>query len=126
MAVAADWMSAASFIGLAGTLYYSGSKAFAFVTGGPAATSSSRCCLPLSSQVRSLHHPGLFGARYEGNFARTVAVGATILTSFVYVVAQIYGVGLITSRFVGSSSRSVSLSAWRESWCARSWVACER
>ncbi len=44
--------------------------------------------------------PDFLGARYEGNVARLVGLGATILASFVYLVAQIYGVGLVTSRFV--------------------------
>lgn len=102
MAAAADWMSAASFIGLAGTLYYSGFEGLAFVsgwTGGYVLVA-----LLLAPYLRKFGRytvPDFFGARYEGNLARTVAVGATILTSFVYVVAQIYGVGLITSRFVG-------------------------
>ena len=102
MAVAADWMSAASFIGLAGTLYYSGFEGLAFVTGWTGGYVL--VALLLAPYLRKFGRytiPDFFGARYEGNFARTVAVGATILTSFVYVVAQIYGVGLITSRFVG-------------------------
>jgi cation/acetate symporter len=45
--------------------------------------------------------PDFLAARYGGNLARLVGVFATVLASFVYVVAQIYGVGLITSRFVG-------------------------
>jgi cation/acetate symporter len=45
--------------------------------------------------------PDFLAARYGGNRARLVGVFATVLASFVYVVAQIYGVGLITSRFVG-------------------------
>jgi cation/acetate symporter len=45
--------------------------------------------------------PDFLGARYGGNFVRSIGVFAAILVSFVYVVAQIYGVGLITSRFTG-------------------------
>ena len=45
--------------------------------------------------------PDFLAARYGGNGARLVGVFATVLASFVYVVAQIYGVGLIASRFVG-------------------------
>jgi cation/acetate symporter len=45
--------------------------------------------------------PDFLGARYGGNAARLVGVFAAVLASFVYVVAQIYGVGVITSRFVG-------------------------
>jgi cation/acetate symporter len=42
--------------------------------------------------------PDFLGARYGGNAARMIGVFAAILASFTYVVAQIYGVGLITSR----------------------------
>ena len=45
--------------------------------------------------------PDFLGARYGGNIARSIGVFAAILCSFTYVIAQIYGVGLITSRFTG-------------------------
>ncbi|HRE18100.1 MAG TPA: cation acetate symporter, partial [Rhodocyclaceae bacterium] len=45
--------------------------------------------------------PDFLAARYGGTSVRLIAVTAAILASFVYVVAQIYGVGIITSRFVG-------------------------
>ena len=45
--------------------------------------------------------PDYLGARYGGNIPRTIGVFAAILCSFTYVIAQIYGVGLITSRFTG-------------------------
>jgi cation/acetate symporter len=45
--------------------------------------------------------PDFLGARYGGNIIRTIGILCAILCSFVYVVAQIYGVGLITSRFTG-------------------------
>lgn len=44
--------------------------------------------------------PDFLGARYQGNAARLVGLAAAILASFVYLVAQIYGVGLVTSRFI--------------------------
>jgi cation/acetate symporter len=102
MASAADWMSAASFIGLAGTLYLSGYDGLAFVlgwTGGYVLVG-----LLLAPYLRKFGQftiPDFIGARYGGNIARTVAVLAAILASFTYVVAQIYGVGLISSRFLG-------------------------
>lgn len=101
MATGADWMSAASFIGLAGTLYLSGYQGLAFVigwTGGFVLVS-----LLLAPYLRRFGEytiPDFLGARYGGNAIRLVAVFAAILASFVYVVAQIYGVGVITSRFV--------------------------
>jgi len=102
MATGADWMSAASFIGLAGTLYLSGFDGLGFVigwTGGYVLVA-----LLLAPYLRKFGQftiPDFLGARYGGNAARTIGVFAAILCSFTYVVAQIYGVGLITSRLTG-------------------------
>ncbi|MBI2307371.1 MAG: VC_2705 family sodium/solute symporter [Rhodocyclales bacterium] len=102
MATGADWMSAASFIGLAGTLYLSGYQGLAYVmgwTGGYVLVA-----LLLAPYLRKFGQytiPDFLAARYGGNAARLVGVFAAVLASFVYVVAQIYGVGLIASRFVG-------------------------
>ena len=101
MATGADWMSAASFIGLAGTLYLSGFQGLAYVmgwTGGYVLVA-----LLLAPYLRRFGQytiADFLGARYGGNAARLVGVFATVVASFVYVVAQIYGVGVITSRFV--------------------------
>ncbi|KAF0103280.1 MAG: cation/acetate symporter [bacterium] len=102
MATGADWMSAASFIGMAGTLYLTGYDGLAFVmgwTGGYVLVA-----LFLAPYLRKFGQftiPDFLGARYGGNLPRTLGVLAAIICSFVYVVAQIYGVGLITSRFTG-------------------------
>ena len=102
MATGADWMSAASFIGLAGTLYLTGYQGLAYVmgwTGGYVLVA-----LLLAPYLRRFGEytiPDFLSARYGGHAARLVGVFATVLASFVYVVAQIYGVGVITSRFVG-------------------------
>lgn len=102
MATGADWMSAASFIGLAGTLYLTGYQGLAYVmgwTGGYVLVA-----LLLAPYLRRFGEytiPDFLGTRYGGTAARLVGVVATVLASFVYVVAQIYGVGVITSRFVG-------------------------
>ncbi|MEK6593502.1 MAG: sodium:solute symporter family protein [Pseudomonadota bacterium] len=102
MATGADWMSAASFIGMAGTLYLSGFDGLAFVmgwTGGYVLVA-----LFLAPYLRKFGQftiPDFLGARYGGNIIRTLGMLSAILCSFVYVVAQIYGVGLITSRFTG-------------------------
>jgi cation/acetate symporter len=102
MATGADWMSAASFIGMAGTLYLTGYDGLAFVmgwTGGYVLVA-----LFLAPYLRKFGQftiPDFLGARYGGNLPRTIGVLAAIICSFVYVVAQIYGVGLITSRFTG-------------------------
>ncbi len=102
MATAADWMSAASFISLAGTLYLSGYGGLAFVLGW----SGGFClvALLLAPYLRSFGRftiPDFLGERYGGNLPRFLGVSAAILCSFTYVVAQIYGVGLITSRLTG-------------------------
>ena len=102
MATGADWMSAASFIGMAGTLYVQGFDGLAFImgwTGGYVLVA-----LLLAPYLRKFGQftiPDFLGARYGGNIPRMIGVIAAILASFVYVVAQIYGVGLITSRFTG-------------------------
>jgi cation/acetate symporter len=102
MATAADWMSAASFIGLAGTLYYAGFQGLAFVAGWTGGFVLVALLLaPYLRKFGQYTIPDFLGARYEGNVARIVGLVATITTSFVYLVAQIYGVGLVTSRFVG-------------------------
>jgi len=102
MATAADWMSAASFIGLAGTLYYAGFEGLAFVTGWTGGYVLVALLLaPFLRKFGEFTIPDFLGARYEGHFARMVGVFAGVLASFVYVVAQIYEVGLITSRFIG-------------------------
>jgi len=101
MATGADWMSAASFIGLAGTLYLSGYQGLAFVIGWTGGFVLVALLLaPYLRRFGEYTIPDFLGARYGGNAIRIVAVIAAILASFVYVVAQIYGVGVITSRFV--------------------------
>jgi len=101
MATGADWMSAASFIGLAGTLYLSGYQGLAFVIGWTGGFVLVALLLaPYLRRFGEYTIPDFLGARYGGNAIRVVAVVAAILASFVYVVAQIYGVGVITSRFV--------------------------
>ncbi len=101
MATAADWMSAASFIGMAGSLYLEGYQALAFVlgwTGGYCLVA-----LLLAPYLRKFGQytiPDFLGARY-GHGARILGVVGAIAASFIYVVAQIYGVGLIASRVVG-------------------------
>ena len=101
MATGADWMSAASFIGLAGTLYLSGYQGLAFVLGWTGGFVLVALLLaPYLRRFGEYTIPDFLSARYGGNAIRLVAVGAAILASFVYVVAQIYGVGVITSRFV--------------------------
>lgn len=102
MAIAADWMSAASFLGLAGSLYLSGYSGLAFVLGWTGGYCLVALLLaPYLRQFGEYTIPDFLGARYGGNLVRAVAIVATLLCSFTYVVAQIYGVGLITTRLTG-------------------------
>ena len=108
MATAADWMSAATFIGLVGILFSSGYKGLAFIVGW-----TGGFCLvamliaPYLRKFGSYTIPDFLAIRYsqgkEGGSrtVRMVAVFTTIICSFVYLVAQIQGVGLIVNRFIG-------------------------
>ena len=109
MATAADWMSAASFISLAGGLYLQGFSGSGGQPGGLAYVlgwTGGFCLVALlvAPHLRSLKLytiPDYFAHRYGGIWPRRVAALATVACSFTYVVAQIYGVGLITSRLTG-------------------------
>jgi cation/acetate symporter len=102
MATGADWMSAASFIGMAGTLYLTGYGGLAFIMGWTGGYCLVALFLaPYLRKFGQFTIPDFLGARYEGNEARLVGILIAILCSFTYVVAQIYGVGLITTRLSG-------------------------
>jgi len=102
MATAADWMSAASFLGLAGSLYLSGYSGLAFVLGWTGGYCLVALLLaPYLRRFGEYTIPDFLGARYASHLVRGVAILAAILCSFTYVVAQIYGVGLITTRLTG-------------------------
>ncbi|MDC8770767.1 sodium:solute symporter family protein [Roseateles albus] len=102
MAAGADWMSAASFIGLAGTLYLSGYGGLAFVLGWTGGFVLVALCLaPYLRRFGQFTIPDFLGARYGGSAPRLIGATAAVLVSFIYLVAQIYGVGLITSRLTG-------------------------
>jgi cation/acetate symporter len=104
MATGADWMSAASFIGMAGTLYLTGYSGLAFIMGWTGGYCLVALFLaPYLRKFGQFTIPDFLGARYDGNLPRFLGVVAAILCSFVYVVAQIYGVGLITTRLTGVS-----------------------
>ena len=110
MATAADWMSAASFISMAGLISNMGYGGGLFLmgwTGGYVLVA-----LLLAPYLRKFGQftiPDFMAARYGGkrggktggNTARGIAVVGTILASFTYVTAQVFGVGIITSRFLG-------------------------
>jgi cation/acetate symporter len=104
MATAADWMSAASFIGMAGTLYAQGYQGLAFVlgwTGGYVLVAV--LIAPYLRKFGAYTVPDFLGARYGGNLARFLGVIILFCCSFTYIVAQVYGTGIVTSRFLGIS-----------------------
>jgi cation/acetate symporter len=104
MATAADWMSAASFIGTAGVLYLQGFGGLAYILGWTGGYCLVALLLaPYLRRGRFFTVPEFLGARYGGKLPRLIGVGAAVLVSFVYVVVQIYGVGLITSHLTGFS-----------------------
>jgi cation/acetate symporter len=102
MATGADWMSAASFIGMAGGLYLQGFDGLAFIMGWTGGYCLVAFLLaPYLRKFGQFTIPDFLGARYGGNIARFIGILCAILCSFTYVVAQIYGVGIITARFTG-------------------------
>ncbi|WP_374669816.1 VC_2705 family sodium/solute symporter [Ramlibacter sp.] len=109
MATAADWMSAASFISLAGGLYLQGFTGHGDQPGGLAFVlgwTGGFCLVALlvAPYLRGLNLytvPDYFQHRYGGHWPRLLGAVAAILCSFTYVVAQIYGIGLIAARLTG-------------------------
>jgi cation/acetate symporter len=102
MATGADWMSAASFIGMAGSLYLLGYDGLAFIMGWTGGYCLVALFLaPYLRKFGQFTIPDFLGARYGGHIPRTIGLLCAILCSFTYVVAQIYGVGIITTRFTG-------------------------
>ncbi len=100
MATAADWMSAASFISMAGLISimgYAGGVYLMGWTGGYVLLA-----LLLAPYLRKFGHytvPDFVGDRYESNAARLVAVVCAVFVSFTYVAGQMRGVGIVFSRF---------------------------
>ncbi|MBC5766169.1 VC_2705 family sodium/solute symporter [Ramlibacter albus] len=109
MAAAADWMSAASFISMAGGLYLQGFSGSEGQSGGLAYVlgwTGGFCLVALlvAPHLRKLNLytvPDYFSVRYGGRWPRVIAAFAAVVCSFTYVVAQIYGIGLIASRLTG-------------------------
>jgi cation/acetate symporter len=104
MATAADWMSAASFIGMAGTLYALGYDGLAFIlgwTGGYVLVAT--LIAPFLRKFGCYTIPDFLAFRFGGNGARIMGVIVLMSCSFTYVVAQIVGTGLIGSRLLGMS-----------------------
>ena len=102
MATGADWMSAASFIAMAGGLYLQGYSGLAFIMGWTGGYCLVALFLaPYLRKFGQFTIPDFLGARYGGLIPRFIGIVIAILCSFTYVVAQIYGVGLITTRLAG-------------------------
>ncbi|WP_291741023.1 VC_2705 family sodium/solute symporter, partial [Limnobacter sp. UBA1615] len=101
MATAADWMSAASFISMAGLIAnmgYGGSVFLMGWTGGYVLLAL--CLAPYLRKFGKFTVPDFIGDRYYSQTARTVAVFCAIFVSFTYVAGQMRGVGVVFSRFL--------------------------
>jgi cation/acetate symporter len=102
MATGSDWMSAASFISMAGAIYGLGYDGLAYVMGWTGGYVLLAVFLgPYLRKFGQYTIPDFLGARYGGNAARTLGIIAAITASFTYLIAQVTGVGIITSRFLG-------------------------
>jgi cation/acetate symporter len=87
---------------MAGTLYLTGYGGLAFIMGWTGGYCLVALFLaPYLRKFGQFTVPDFLGARYDGNLPRFIGILAAILCSFTYVVAQIYGVGLITTRLTG-------------------------
>jgi cation/acetate symporter len=101
MATGADWMSGASFLAMAGTLYALGYDGLAFVlgwTGGYVLVAV--LIAPYLRKFGAYTVPDFLAARFGGNLARFLGIIVLLAASFTYVVAQIRGTGLIAERFL--------------------------
>ncbi len=106
MATAADWMSGASFVAMAGGIYMGGHAYLAFVvgwTGGYVLVAV--LMAPYLRKFGCYTVPDFIGTRYGGNLARFCAVVVLVVASFTYVTAQINATGTIASRALRDSFR---------------------
>ena len=101
LATAADWMSAASFISMAGLISFSGYDGSVYLMGWTGGYVLLALLLaPYLRKFGKFTVPDFIGDRYYSNVARTVAVFCALLVSFTYVAGQMRGVGLVFSRFL--------------------------
>ena len=101
MATAADWMSAASFISLAGIVSFTGSDGLVYLlgwTGGYVLLAL--CMVPYLRKFGKFTVPDFIGDRYYSDAARIVAVFCAIFICFTYIAGQMRGVGVVFSRFL--------------------------
>ncbi|MDG1296107.1 MAG: cation acetate symporter [Saprospiraceae bacterium] len=101
MATAADWMSAASFISMAGLISFMGYDGSVFLMGWTGGYVLLALLLaPYLRKFGQFTVPDFIGTRYYSNTARIVAVLCALLVSFTYVAGQMRGVGIVFSRFL--------------------------
>ena len=101
MATAADWMSAASFISMAGIISFAGYDGAVFLMGWTGGYVLLALLLaPYLRKFGKFTVPDFIGDRYYSNTARLVGVVCALLVSFTYVAGQMRGVGLVFSRFL--------------------------
>lgn len=101
MATAADWMSAASFISMAGILSFVGRDGAVYLMGWTGGYVLLALLLaPYLRKFGKYTVPDFVGDRYYSNFARLVAVTCVLFVSFTYVAGQMRGVGIVFSRFL--------------------------
>ena len=101
LATAADWMSAASFISMAGLISFSGYDGSVYLMGWTGGYVLLALLLaPYLRKFGKFTVPDFIGDRYYSNVARSVAIFCALLVSFTYVAGQMRGVGLVFSRFL--------------------------
>lgn len=101
MATAADWMSAASFISMAGIISFMGYDGTVYLMGWTGGYVLLALLLaPYLRKFGKFTVPDFIGDRYYSNTARSVAVICALLVSFTYVAGQMRGVGVVFSRFL--------------------------
>ncbi|HRL71135.1 MAG TPA: cation acetate symporter [Flavobacterium sp.] len=101
MATAADWMSAASFISMAGIISFDGYDGAVYLMGWTGGYVLLALLLaPYLRKFGKFTVPDFIGERYYSNAARTVAVICALVVSFTYVAGQMRGVGLVFSKFL--------------------------
>ena len=101
MATAADWMSAASFISMAGIISFTGYDGSVYLMGWTGGYVLLALLLaPYLRKFGKFTVPDFIGDRYYSDTARIVAVVCALLVSFTYVAGQMRGVGVVFSRFL--------------------------
>ena len=101
MATAADWMSAASFISMAGIISFGGYDGSVYLMGWTGGYVLLALLLaPYLRKFGKFTVPDFIGDRYYSNTARSVAVFCTLIISFTYIAGQMRGVGVVFSRYL--------------------------